>query len=1127
MGKTQCFWSQSFAIVATADKSAPKGILSSKVIIGTYENDKPQTLNVAWGSPTLEYKGLNINLTLPTEVSALSKHVTIKNIQIKNPNKQSLTDAWLYVKGDVENLSIGSTLGVGNWIRVTDNGIPENDVISCDLEFDYTKNTDGNVEIYVLSGFSSSLDPSGKSIEELKDNVGEKRTIPIRMGEVVLSGELSVDDAELKYNTDYVLTARITSEASNASILNPKMEITIPENQVIQTAELEYGTTIVDYTKLTARLSGLNAIKFTFDLAKALDQATVILPGIWDTESKLPREAKLKITYRPMCKTSSSGIRFTGVVKADTPFEGGTVNSRNVRSAYMFPYDNLTYKFQVAIETTSGNYAFNELTNQSEIKIKLNLSRKAEVKETDKLKLAIPEYLTITGDIQWSSEKGFMLDPFKSSDLTPDDSDPMLYTLSLPANAFNADKDDVITYVIPVTYTKPSDNEELSILAGNPVVAVEVNVATQGEAFGGIACGNEPTEASAGMGSRDFAFVLTDKNFPLHAFIGSSSDITVTSGQFNGNWQVGSVNFNTPGCSFTPGTSYTDATPEIETGVIEEATINVKISDKEYGSVKAQFKVFPSLDFALKGDYFTECSALGEVSLANYVDNITSQYTTVKFYSDENCEPADEVIGNVAINATVNYWAKAENNGGSGNKVGTMISFVINTPVTVTTPEDASNPSLIYEHNATVNLRVTATGTLPENGSFAYQWYKDGTALSGKTSANLEITAANQSNSGTYYVWVNGGVCGNVKSEEVEVTVYPNLAINLHQSSLTVCSNDQIGVDLYGNIKEYVDNVTYWYSTESDGSDLIELSANNPIPVPSLTTGSYWIYSKHSAATTTTPVELSLKIEKATRIITPPNNISIPRGGNLVLSVTAEGEGTLSYQWQKKVGNDFVDITTVENPTATLSTFTISPAEYTNAGDYRVKVKAEGTVCETEVISAVANVNVYTPSQEIIYQVTYEASIGGELSVTYQGWPILSGNYVDNGSRLEVNAHVRMAGLYLASLTVNGAEIENGQSITINSDTHIVAVFEMEGSDPNPDPTGNTEVVNPAEIWTEKGQLYIRSDRAGRVKVIDFSGRIYADRSMMEGETIIPLPKGLYIVVLSDGTTKKIVMSGK
>lgn len=68
-----------------------------------------------------------------------------------------------------------------------------------------------------------------------------------------------------------------------------------------------------------------------------------------------------------------------------------------------------------------------------------------------------------------------------------------------------------------------------------------------------------------------------------------------------------------------------------------------------------------------------------------------------------------------------------------------------------------------------VNLRVGATGTKP----LAYQWYRDGQAITNATKTVLVIPRAQATNSGTYYVAVNNGVSWAWSSNAVVTIAAP------------------------------------------------------------------------------------------------------------------------------------------------------------------------------------------------------------------------------------------------------------------------------------------------------------------------------------------------------------------
>lgn len=81
-------------------------------------------------------------------------------------------------------------------------------------------------------------------------------------------------------------------------------------------------------------------------------------------------------------------------------------------------------------------------------------------------------------------------------------------------------------------------------------------------------------------------------------------------------------------------------------------------------------------------------------------------------------------------------------------------------------PSITSQPtSVSVTTGSSFTLSVTAGGN-----SLAYQWYKDGTSLSGATSSNYGVTAATADSAGIYYVAVTNAY-GTVNSDSATVTV--------------------------------------------------------------------------------------------------------------------------------------------------------------------------------------------------------------------------------------------------------------------------------------------------------------------------------------------------------------------
>ncbi len=197
-----------------------------------------------------------------------------------------------------------------------------------------------------------------------------------------------------------------------------------------------------------------------------------------------------------------------------------------------------------------------------------------------------------------------------------------------------------------------------------------------------------------------------------------------------------------------------------------------------------------------------------------------------------------------------------------------------------------------------------------------------------------------------------------------------------------------------------------------------------------------------------------------------------------------------------------------------------------NAGNYKVIAELfhktdKENYYPIELI-ATMTINEYVAPEPVLYSISYDAGEWGIIKVTYNGFEISSGSYVDAGTSVAISATSTMAGMVLESLTVNGAPVDNNSTIIINSDTEILAVFELEGSDPNPDPVDNV-TIGGTHLWTADGYLYILTSQPANVYVLSMTGRIVANQKVSAGETSISLGKGIYIVKVDNKVTKIIV----
>lgn len=105
------------------------------------------------------------------------------------------------------------------------------------------------------------------------------------------------------------------------------------------------------------------------------------------------------------------------------------------------------------------------------------------------------------------------------------------------------------------------------------------------------------------------------------------------------------------------------------------------------------------------------------------------------------------------------------------NSAGSVTSSAATLTVTTTdgstVPTISSQPaSLSVAAGASASFSVTATGS----GTLAYQWFKDGTAISGATAASYSVSSTTSSDAGSYTVTVSNSA-GSVTSSAAVLTV--------------------------------------------------------------------------------------------------------------------------------------------------------------------------------------------------------------------------------------------------------------------------------------------------------------------------------------------------------------------
>jgi hypothetical protein len=282
------------------------------------------------------------------------------------------------------------------------------------------------------------------------------------------------------------------------------------------------------------------------------------------------------------------------------------------------------------------------------------------------------------------------------------------------------------------------------------------------------------------------------------------------------------------------------------------------------------------------------------------------------------------------------YSAKVSNAGGSVTSSGATLTVLI--PPTITTQPQNQTATL----GGRATFSVVASGTAP----LGYQWYFNGTALSGATSSALTVSNVQVTNSyGSFYVTVSN-VAGTVYSASAALTVNvpPTITSQPQSQTVTLTPGQNVTFSVGTSGTTPLSYQWKFNGAALAGATNALLQLNN---IQATNAGSYTAVVTNVAGSATSAVA-TLTVLVLPAITTQPQSHTTVVGQSTSFSVAASGTAPLSYQWN-------FNSTTLSG--ATNATLTLSNPQLTDAGSYTVVV----TNGAGSVTSAVAALTVYVP----------------------------------------------------------------------------------------------------------------------------------------------------------------------
>lgn len=341
--------------------------------------------------------------------------------------------------------------------------------------------------------------------------------------------------------------------------------------------------------------------------------------------------------------------------------------------------------------------------------------------------------------------------------------------------------------------------------------------------------------------------------------------------------------------------------------------------------------------------------------------------------------------------------------------------------------------------NATLTVAASGAGTL------TYQWMKNGSAITGATSASLALNNLTAADAGSYMVMVTG-TCGSVNSNPASIMVNALTAISTQPSAVATCagSNATLSVNATGS-----GTLTYQWKkggVNVTGATSSSLTFNG---ISAADAGSYTVEITGTCGTVTSSAAV-VTVNALTAITAQPSSLTQCAGTNANFSVTATGSGTLTYQWMK----NGAAITG-----ATASALALTNITAADAAVYSVNVT--GTCGSTMSINATLNVNPLTAISAQPISITQCAGTNAILSVGANGAGVLTYQWKKGGvniagavgsSLLLNNIDATAAGSYTVEVTgACGVVTSSAATITVNELTAIsvqpVSASQCEGTD--------------------------------------------------------------------------------
>lgn len=224
----------------------------------------------------------------------------------------------------------------------------------------------------------------------------------------------------------------------------------------------------------------------------------------------------------------------------------------------------------------------------------------------------------------------------------------------------------------------------------------------------------------------------------------------------------------------------------------------------------------------------------------------------------------------------------------AGSIITNTAALTVNIPPAITA--QPAGQTVAVGQTATFTVAATGSGTL------TYQWNKNGTAISGATSASYTTPATVASDNGSSFTVTITGTTGSITSNAATLTV------NVPPSITTQPANQTVNVGQTATFTvTATGTATLAYQWKKNGTAIngaTSASYTTPATASSDSGASFTVTVTNGFGNVTSNAA-TLTVNVPPTITAQPGNQTVAVGQTATFSVAATGSGTLTYQWKK------------------------------------------------------------------------------------------------------------------------------------------------------------------------------------------------------------------------------------